>query len=343
MTIERYCVTPTASLLECLKKIDKAASGIALAIDKDYKLIGTISDGDIRRAIIGGSPLNSSIEQHINKNCFTVTASVNRTDVLDIMQARKFEQVPITDKNRKVVGLHLLHDLIGQYSRPNWAIIMAGGKGTRLRPITNQVPKPMVQVAGRPILERIILHFISYGITNIYLAVNYLSHIIKDYFEDGERHGCTIRYLREDEPLGSGGALSLLEETPKEPFFLMNGDLIVNINFAEMLDFHIANDFYATMGVYGYTHEIPFGCAKIKDGKILQLEEKPIIRKTINAGIYVLAPEALKTIPQNTFFPITHLFDQALESDRPCGAFEIENEWLDIGRPQQLKQARGEA
>lgn len=339
--MKKYCISPDSSLIDCMNIIDRTAVGIALSVDRNLKLIGTVSDGDVRRALINGYSLESPIRPHINRNCFTVSSSVTRSDVLDIMQARRFEQVPIIDNERRVVGLHVLHDIIGNYTRPNWAVIMAGGKGARLRPLTDQIPKPMLKVAGRPIIERIILHFISYGIKKIFLAVNYLSHIIEDYFDDGSKYGCSIEYLRESEPLGSGGALSLLPEQPKHPVLVMNGDLIVNVNFSDMIEFHSRNDFYATMGMHSYTHEVPFGCAEIKEGKILNLTEKPILQKTINAGIYILSPKAVRSIPKDSFFPITHLFDDAIKNNIPCGGFEIENEWLDIGRPQQLKQARG--
>lgn len=340
--IEKYCISPESSLLECMNVIDNSAAGIALAINEDFTLIGTISDGDIRRALINGFSLKSAISPHINRKCFTVSPTVSRSDVLDVMQARRFEQVPIVDAKKKVLGLHVLHDIIGNYDRPNWAVIMAGGRGSRLRPLTDQIPKPMLQVAGRPILERIILHFRSYGIKKIFLAVNYLSHMIEDHFEDGARYGCTIEYLREDEPLGSGGALSLLPEKSKHPILVMNGDLIVNIDFAELIDFHTKNDLYATMGVHNYTHEVPFGCAEIENGRLIRLAEKPILQKTINAGIYILSPKAVASIPKNSFFPITHLFDDAIKNSFDCGAYVIKNEWLDVGRPQQLKQARGD-
>lgn len=340
--ITKFCVSPDKSLIYCMNVIDKSGVGIALAVNHDLRLIGTVSDGDIRRALLNGFPLESSIFPHINKNCFTVSPSVSRTDVLDIMQARKFEQVPVIDQEKKVVGLHVLHNLLGNSIRPNWAVIMAGGKGTRLRPLTEQIPKPMLKVAGRPIIERIILHFISYGIRKIFLAVNYLAHIIEDYFGDGSKYGCAIEYLREEEPLGSGGALSLLPEKPTHPILVMNGDLIVNINISDMFEFHNLNKCYATMGVYGYTHEVPFGCVETHQGKIIQLVEKPVLEKTINAGIYILSPAAVASVPPECFFPITHLFDESLKNDIACGAFVIENEWLDVGRPKELKQARGE-
>ena len=142
--------------------------------------------------------------------------TVPRAEVLDIMQARRFEQVPIVDEQGKVIGLHLLHDILGNIARPNWAVVMAGGKGMRLRPLTEKLPKPMIRVAGRPLLERIILHLVSYGIRRIFLSVNHLAPVIEDYFEDGSKYGTKIEYLREDHPLGSGGAISLLPEIPEQ-------------------------------------------------------------------------------------------------------------------------------
>ena len=258
------------------------------------------------------------------------------------MQARRFEQVPIVDEQGKVIGLHLLHDILGNIARPNWAVVMAGGKGMRLRPLTEKLPKPMIRVAGRPLLERIILHLVSFGIRRIFLSVNHLAPVIEDYFEDGSKYGTKIEYLREDHPLGSGGAISLLPEIPEQPLLVMNGDLIVDTNFTDMIEFHSQNDFYATMGVYSYFHQVPFGCVEIQDNRLAGLEEKPIIEKMVNAGIYVLSPQAVSAIPKNTYFPITTLFEDAIKNNLVCGTFPVEKEWLDIGTPQQLRQARGE-
>jgi NDP-sugar pyrophosphorylase family protein len=246
------------------------------------------------------------------------------------------------DEQDKVVGLHLLHDILGNIARPNWAVVMAGGKGMRLRPLTEKLPKPMIRVAGRPILERIVLHLVSYGIRRIFLSVNHLAQVIEDYFEDGSKYGAEIEYLREDGPLGSGGSISLLPEIPEQPLLVMNGDLIVDANFSNMIEFHSQNDFYATMGVYSYLHQVPFGCVEIQDNKLTDLEEKPVLEKMVNAGIYVLSSQAVSAIPKNTNFPITTLFEEALKNNLVCGTFPVEKEWLDIGSPQQLRQARGE-
>jgi len=340
--MKQYCIRPDTSLIECMRIMDIAGTGIALAVDSEFRLIGTISDGDVRKALVKGCPLDSSIANHINRNCFHVLPTVLRAEVLDIMQARRFEQVPIVDEQGKVLGLHLLHDMLGNISRPNWAVVMAGGQGVRLQPLTENIPKPMIRVAGRPILERIVLHLVSYGICRIFISVNHLAQVIEDYFKDGSKYGATIEYLHEDEPLGSGGAISLLPEIPEHPFMVMNGDLIADVNCADMIEFHSQNDFYATMGVYSYFHQVPFGCVEIQDNRLAGLEEKPVLEKMVNAGIYVLSPQAVSAIPKNTYFPITTLFEDALKKNLACGAFAIEKEWLDIGGPQQLRQARGE-
>lgn len=340
--MKRYCIDPDATLIECMRNMDITGAGIALAVDSEIRLIGTISDGDIRKALVKGYPLESSIATHINRNCYSVLPTVLRAEVLDIMQARRFEQIPIVDEQGKVIGLHLLHDILGNIFRPNWAVVMAGGKGERLRPLTEKLPKPMIRVAGRPLLERIILHLVSYGISRIFLSVNHLAQVIEDYFEDGSMYGTKIEYLREDDPLGSGGAISLLPEIPGHPLLVMNGDLIVDTNFTEMIEFHNQNHFYATMGVYPYFHQVPFGCVEIQDNRLAGIEEKPVLEKKVNAGIYVLSPQAVSAIPKNTFFSITTLFEDALKKNLVCGTFSIKKEWLDIGSPKQLRQAQGD-
>ena len=340
--MKRYCIEPNASLIECMRSMDITGTGIALAVDSELSLIGTVSDGDIRKALLKGCPLDSSVFPHINRSCFYVLPNVPRVEVLDIMQARRFRQVPIVDERRKVIGLHLLHDIMGNVALPNWAVVMAGGQGVRLRPLTENIPKPMIRVAGRPILERIVLHLVSYGIRRIFLSVNHLAHVIADYFKDGSKYGATIEYLHEDEPLGSGGAISLLPEIPEQALLVMNGDLIVDTNFTDMIEFHSQNDFYATMGVYSYFHQVPFGCVEIQNNRLAGLEEKPVLEKMVNAGIYVLSPQAVSAIPKNTCFPITTLFEDAIKNNLVCGTFPVEKEWLDIGSPQQLRQARGE-
>jgi len=328
------------TIRDALEVIDAFAIGAVLVLDADAKLLGLLTDGDIRRALLGGASINDPVTPWISKNYVSVGRDVGRAEVLDLMQARLIDQVPVVDDAGKVVGVHLIHDIIGGRKLDNVAVIMAGGKGMRLRPITEYLPKPMIKVAGRPILERLVLHLVSYGITRIYLAVNYMSHVIEDHFGDGSRFGCSIEYLREEEPLGTGGSLSLLPEISDKPVLVMNGDLVMQANLEGLLRFHNEGKFYATMGVKPYRHEVPFGCIGSESGRILTVQEKPSIVKLINAGLYVLSPEALASIPRK-FFPITDLFESALVDEQPCGSFLIEDEWTDVGRMGDLQQAQG--
>ena len=339
--LKKIKVSPNISILESLSVIND--SDIAIAVVCEGGLVkGILTDGDLRRALITGADLASSIDPHYTRDFVWVAPHTARVDVLELMQARSIEQVPILDGSGRLVGIHTVHSILGGGAKPNWAVIMAGGKGTRLGKLTADIPKPMLKVAGKPILERLVLHLVSHGIRDIFLSVNYLSHVIEEHFGDGSKWGCQISYLREEEPLGSGGALSLLPGLPDHPVILMNGDLLLEANISELLNFHEIGNFHATMGVRYYTHEIPFGCVEIAKKRISALEEKPLLTKTINGGVYVFSTDALKAVPKNTFFPITQIFEEALKLDNPCGAYPMDGDWFDVGMPDQLKQARGE-
>lgn len=314
--------------------IDKGGTEIALAVDEHGRLVGTLTDGDIRRALLSGVSMSSRFDSFISRNAVTVSSSAGRAEVLDLMQARRISQVPIVDSGR-LVGLHLLHEVIGARKRDNVAVVMAGGQGQRLRPLTETVPKPMIRVAGRPILERIVLHLVSHGITRVFLSVNYLAEQIKEHFGDGERFGCVIEYLHEEQPLGTGGALALLP--PQDhPVLVMNGDLVTQADLGAMLDFHYRSGRDATIGVRGYFHTVPFGVVAVDDGHVVALSEKPSMSALVNAGIYVLDPSLLAQIPKGQEFPLT-----ALLGTVRAAAFEIEDEWQDVGQHSQLMEARG--
>jgi NDP-sugar pyrophosphorylase family protein len=233
-----------------------------------------------------------------------------------------------------------MRQMVSTTDRPNRVVILAGGKGTRLHPITEQVPKPMVTVAGRPILERLILHLVSCGLSRFTISINYLGHLIEEHFGDGSRLGCEIDYLRESEPLGTGGPLSLLPP-PALPVVVLNGDLITQCDVGDLLDFHERGGFIATLGIRPYTVEVPFGVAEVEGGRLLSLREKPTERTLINAGIYVLSPVAVAAVPAGKEYPITALFESLLAEGKPVGAHVLEAEWLDVGRHDELRRARG--
>ncbi len=319
--------------------MSEGALGIVLMVDQTGRLVGTITDGDIRRAILSGASLKDGMRPYAQHQFARVSPIAGRVEVLDIMQARRLEQIPVVDHTGRLTGLHTLHEVMGRAELANCAVIMAGGQGMRLRPVTEHIPKPMIKVAGRPILERLVLHLVGCGIRKIYLAVHYLGHVIEKHFQDGTAYGCRIEYLREEDPRGTGGALGLLPAKPKAPLLVLNGDLITQVDFAAMLRFHVAGGYDATMAVRRYGHQVPFGCVDMKGELITRLEEKPVLEKMINAGIYVVNPALLRRIPRR-FFPITDLFSSCLNRGGKVGAYEVEEEWLDIGQRDQLKPGR---
>lgn len=341
LQISDYCVSVGGSIRDALTVIDYGGIGLAIVCSAQFRVTGVISDGDIRRALLAGKGLESPLSPHVVSGYVRVAPGASRVEVLELMQARRLQQIPIVDDEDVLQGMHTLHGILGGEVRSNWAVIMAGGKGTRLGSITRHTPKPMLPVAGRPILERLVLHVMSFGVRRIFLSVNHLGHVIEEHFGDGQALGCQIEYLREENPMGSGGSLSLLPEAPTAPVIVLNGDLVTEADIGALLEFHAKGEYYATMGLRPYQHEIPFGCVQTEQGRIMTLEEKPLVERNINAGVYVLSPQAVASIPPNTAFPITNLFESALAEQISCGAYLIENDWIDVGQPSQLAQAQG--
>lgn len=323
-----------------MRSLDRSSVQIVLVTDGDRRLVGTVTDGDLRRALLSGATLDSKLLPFVNQTFVSVGPEATRTEVIDLMQARVVNQVPILDGKGHLVGLHLLHEILGSVERPNWAVLMAGGRGTRLWPLTESVPKPMLKVAGRPILERLVLHLVGFGIRKMFLSVNYLSEVIESHFGDGSRFGCHIEYLREQRPLGTGGALSLLPSTPADPVLALNGDLVVQFDVQKLLDFHRRGGHRLTLGIHTYTHTVPFGVATVDDGRVTELREKPTMMWPTNAGIYVLDPSVIARVPRDEEFPLPALVEQCLERKESVGAFEIEDDWVDVGRRSELERAR---
>ena len=340
-SLRALAVAHHGTIRDAMLAIDRGSAEIALIVE-GAKLRGVLTDGDIRRALLAGASVDSRLAPFVVERCVTVGPSAGRAEVVDLMQGRRVGQVPIVDSQGRLLGLHLLHDVIGNPARPNWAVIMAGGRGARLAPLTDDIPKPMLLVAGRPILERIILHLVGHGIRRVYLSVNYLGHIIRDHFGDGSGFGVEIRYLAETEPLGTGGSLSLLPELPSVPLLAMNGDLVTQFDVQAMLDFHARGGQTATMGVRRYSHVVPFGCVDLDaDARIVGFEEKPTIVRDMNAGIYVLDPAVVARVPRGTAFSLPDLFSDCVRRGDVVRGFEIMDDWVDVGRRDQLDAARG--
>ena len=336
---KRAILRPSASIQDAIRNLNDVAIQIVLVTDEDGRLAGTLCDGDIRRGLLKGLHLDSPIESVLFRSPMVVPSSMSREMVMQLMAANKIHQVPIVDEGRRVLGLHLWDEIVAPVTRENTMVIMAGGKGTRLRPHTESCPKPMLPVAGKPMLEHIVERAKAEGFTRFVFAVHYLAHMIEDYFGDGCKLGVHIDYLREDKPLGTAGALSLLSPRPELPFVVTNGDVMTDIRYGELLDFHQRHSATATMAVRVHEWQHPFGVVRMDGVDIIGFEEKPVARTHINAGVYVLSPEALDCMQVNDVCDMPSLFERMQARGTRTVAYPMHEPWLDVGRPDDLKLA----
>lgn len=342
LSIKDITVTPSITIREALKLIDQSSKQILLVTDNAGKLNGTVSDGDIRRALLKGYDLDAAIADIYFANPTFATINDDRAHIIRLATAKKIHQIPIVDDHGNLVGLETLDDLISSQTCSNPVVLMAGGLGTRLGELTKETPKPMLHVGNKPILETIIENFAKYGYTSFIISVNYLSHVIENYFGDGSQLGVSIRYVHEEKRLGTAGALSLMRDFLREPFFVMNADLLTNVNFEHLHSFHLSNNAIGTMAVRDYEFQIPYGVVNISDNKILSISEKPIQRFFVSAGIYMLSPEALSFVPDAEFFDMPSLFEKMIKAGAIASSFPIHEYWLDIGRLNDYERANDE-
>lgn len=343
--LSNLMLSPRATLREALGAIDCGGVGLVFVVDPKRKVLGTLSDGDVRRAILSGRVLDHGGVADVMHTRFRwVGPDARRVEVLDLMRSLGITVVPALDGKGRLIAVHLLRELLGTAEKPNAAVIMAGGKGTRLRPLTYELPKPMLPVAGRPILERIVLHLVGAGVRNIALSVNYLSHVIVEHFGDGSRFGCKITYLKERKPLGTAGALSLLPvHLKRAPIIVMNGDLVVDFDVPKLLESHVESKSALTVALKPWQVEIPFGVATMRGNQILELREKPLERFMVNAGIYVVSPDTLKLVPTQNASTMPELIERCRLRRRRVGGFLLDaGDWIDVGRPDSLRRARGQ-
>jgi dTDP-glucose pyrophosphorylase len=340
--IENLKLNINSIIKEALEIIDKAAMQIALVVDENDKLIGTLTDGDIRRGLLKGLDLNSPIESIIFKTPTIAKISDTKEEILKLALSKKLHQIPIIGNDGTVIGIQEIEELVNPKEKINKVVLMVGGLGTRLRPLTENTPKPMLKVGNKPILHTIVENFAKYGYKNIVMCVNYKSDIIQNYFKDGKEFGVNIEYIFEENRMGTAGALSLLKEKPTKPFFVMNGDLLTNVNFEHLHNYHLSNDSIATMCVREYDFQVPYGVVNMENNKILSIEEKPVHKFFVSAGIYMLSPEVLEYIPKNEFFDMPTLFDLIIKDNKNAISFPIREYWLDIGRIEEYKRANDE-
>jgi len=339
-SINKIKISKDATIKQALKVISDGASRIALVVDKKSKLLGILTDGHIRRGFLKGLDINSPVKSIIFKKPIIAKENDSKEKLLKIALSKKIYQIPVIDKNGKAIGIHVLDELIKK-NKSNKVVIMAGGKGMRLRPLTKNIPKPMLKVGKKPILQTIIERFKESGYINFVICVNHKSNVIKNYFGNGDKFGIKIEYIQEKRRMGTAGAISLLKKKPKEPFFVINGDLMIKLDFEKMLDFHNENYSKATMCIAEYNLELPYGEVKLNKENIISIEEKPIHKIFVNAGVYILDPKCIDLIPKK-FFDMPSLFKKIIAKKKKTISFPIHEYWVDVGRFDDYKKAKVE-
>ncbi len=328
-----------SSIRQAVQVLNETSLKIVLIVDASKSLVGTISDGDIRRGLLRGLDLSDSVESILQREPIVVPPNMTREIVVQLMSTNRIYQIPIVDAQSHLLGLHLWDEVISSPSRPNVMIIMAGGKGTRLHPLTSNCPKPLLDVGGKPILKHIIDRAKLQGFSHFIIAINYLGEMIEDYFGTGENFGVKIEYIREVLPLGTAGALSLLTPLPNLPFVVTNGDVITDIDYGELIDFHVEQSAVATMAVRLQEWQNPFGVVKIRDFDIYEYNEKPLVRSYINAGVYVLCDSSIQSLTEGVACDMPEIFQRLINNSERVVAYPVHEGWLDVGRPKDFSEA----
>lgn len=341
-TIEKIKLKPTSTIKEALHAIDSGAMKIAVVVKEDDTLVGVLTDGDIRRGLLDGMGLDAKIKTIVKTDPVVCYVNSTKEEILAKAIGKKIYHLPVLDSSGKVLGIEDVDALLETKTKTNKVVLMVGGLGTRLHPLTHEMPKPMLDVGNKPILETIINNFKRYGFVDIILSVNYKADMVRNYFKDGKDFGVNIEYVFENKRMGTAGALSLMKEKLNEPFFVMNGDLLTNVNFEHLYNFHKESGAPATMAVREYEHQIPFGVVNQEGGIITSIVEKPSQNYYVNAGIYMLDPEVLELIPDESFYDMPTLFCDLIAQEKKPVSFPVHEYWLDIGQIKQLEQAREE-
>jgi len=341
MNTEKHTININAAIKQAMKKLDAGSIGF-LCIYKNNKLFGVITDGDIRRAILNDIPLNTSVEKITNTNFTFLSENYTKQEVDYIFKNTHVKHIPVVNKNNELIEI-ITEDVfykIKPDTKQNKidakVVIMAGGKGTRLMPFTQIIPKPLIPLGDKSMIEIIMQEYNKYGISDFYISVNYKASMIKAYFKD-IKHAYNIKYIDEDKPLGTAGALKFVENEFNKPFFVANCDIIIKTDYAKIYDFHITGNYDITLAASMQHYQIPYGVCEIsKGGELIKINEKPEYDFLVNTGMYILSPEILKHIPENKFYHITHLIEDVKSKGRKIGVFPVsEKSWIDIGQTEQ--------
>lgn len=334
-------LTPKSTIRDAMRTLDDTALRIAVVCDDNNKILGTVTDGDIRRGLLANSDMSDSICNVMNQTPFVASESHSRQQRLELMDKHDLLALPIVDDNNCLVGIETLHQVLQPKKLDNPIFIMAGGFGTRLRPLTDNCPKPMLRVGDKPMLEHLINQFIALGFHQFYISTHYMPEVIRDHFGDGSKWNVSITYIHEESPLGTGGALGLLpKDLPKLPLIMMNGDVLTKVDFKHLLEHHETHQFDATMCVREIEHKISFGVVESKDRLITAMVEKPTYRYHINTGIYVLSPECVASVEPNMKIDLPTLLAERMEKKNKIGIYASYDYWLDIGQMADYQKAQ---
>ena len=331
-----------ARIREAIAVIDRGAQQICLVVDQGRRLLGTVTDGDVRRGLLGGLTLDDTVVQILHND--PVTARLNDSDeyILQLMAVRHVAQIPILDEQGVVVGIRLRDSSTSSGPMANSVVLMAGGLGSRLRPLTDEMPKSLLKVGASPIIETIIEGFFTQGFQQFFISTNYKGEMIEKAVGDGHRWGIQIEYIREEKPLGTAGALSLLPDLGQSPFFVINGDILTRINYRQLLNFHMESKVSATMCVREFSQQVPYGVVTTANHLIADIVEKPVNRYNVNAGIYLLDSAIPRSLPNNTFLDMPTLLLDLVRNEHPVAAFPVREYWIDIGQINDFYRANAE-
>jgi dTDP-glucose pyrophosphorylase/predicted transcriptional regulator len=336
-----FVVSEDTALIETLRRIDQGNLQLAL-VERDGKIVGTVTDGDVRRALLGGIGLDASVERVMNRSPIVAPVGISNAAALTLMRRHSIHQLPIVDAEGRVTEVKLIDDLAAVQPSDHWVVLMAGGLGSRLKPLTDETPKPLIRVGDKPILETVLTGFVKAGFGKFFIAINYKAQMIREYFGDGSAWGVDISYLEERDRLGTAGALSLLPERPTQPFFVMNGDLLTTVNFDQMLKYHREQRAFTTVCVREHTITVPFGVVDFDDHRLLGIREKPTQKFFVNAGVYLLDPGVLDHLSPDVAVDMPSLIGATIAQGKTSVVFPLREYWIDVGRLDDLQRASDE-
>jgi len=340
--LEKICVLPDVTIRQAVRMLNDGHQRIVLIVDDEFHLLGVVADSDVRRFILKGLSFDQPVREIMVREPVIAHLDMSDMVVLNLMQSTKCYEIPVLDGKQKIVGLKTLDMLVAE-SQPTTVVIMAGGLGSRLMPLTENLPKPLVMIGDKPILFVLLDQLLAAGFTNIYLTINYKADMIRDAIASVPAYAQLVRFVEETERLGTAGALSLLPETPATPFFVINADLLTKMDFKAMLNFHKMEANHITMAVREEKYQIPLGVVRLLGGRVLGVDEKPVYTYFVNAGVYVVEPTLLQLIPVMRSYDMPELINAAIDNNKQVGSFPVYEYWLDVGGHSDLKRAQSDA